>query len=43
MKTAVRYYTKNGHTKALATAVAEVANVTAKDIWEPLEEYVWRG
>ena len=40
MNVAVRYYTKNGHTKALATAVAEVANVTAKDIWEPLDEYV---
>ena len=39
MKIAVRYYTKNGHTKKLAAAVADVANVQEKDIWEPLEEY----
>lgn len=40
MKVAVRFYSKNGHTKKLAQAIAEVAGVEEKDIWEPLEEYV---
>lgn len=40
MKTAVRYYTKTGHTKLLADAVASVAGVSAETLDKPLEEDV---
>lgn len=40
MKAAVRYFTKTGHTKLLADAIAEVAGVTAETIDKPLEEDV---
>ncbi len=40
MKTAVRYFTKTGHTKLLADAIAEAAGVTAETIDKPLEEDV---
>ena len=40
MKYAVRYYTKTGHTKRLAEAVAEVLGVEALPIGEPLGEAV---
>ena len=40
MKVAVRYYTKTGHTKQLAEAIAKAAGVEAKDVSVPLEEDV---
>ena len=40
MKIAVRYYTKTGHTKRLAEAVAEAAGVEALPISTPVEEPV---
>lgn len=40
MNYAVRYYTKTGHTKKLAEAVADALNVEAKPISEPLDEKV---
>ncbi|HAQ63451.1 MAG TPA: flavodoxin [Ruminococcaceae bacterium] len=40
MKAAVRYFTKTGHTKLLADAIAEAAGVTAETIDKPLEEDV---
>lgn len=38
MKTAVRYFTRTGHTQKLAEAVAKVAGVEALPISEPLGE-----
>ncbi len=40
MKTAVRYYTKTGHTKKVAEAIAEAVGVEALPISEPLTEPV---
>ena len=40
MRIAVRYYTKTGHTKMLADAIAEAVGVEAKEINVPLEEDV---
>ena len=40
MKVAVRYYTKTGHTRRIAEAMAKEAGVEAKPISEPLEEPV---
>ncbi|WP_407374273.1 flavodoxin family protein [Methanobrevibacter sp.] len=40
MKIAIRYYTKTGNTKKLADAIAEVCNVEAKTVDEPLTEDV---
>ncbi|MBO5494293.1 MAG: flavodoxin [Eubacterium sp.] len=40
MKYAVRYYTKTGHTKKLADAIANAVGVEAKSIDVPLEEDV---
>lgn len=40
MKTAVRYYSKGGNTKALAEAVAKVAGVKALPVSEPLTENI---
>lgn len=40
MKTAVRYFTRTGHTKKLAEAVANEAGVKALPISEPLTEDV---
>ncbi|MFA7107560.1 MAG: flavodoxin domain-containing protein [Sphaerochaetaceae bacterium] len=40
MKIAIRYYSKLGHIKKLAEAIASVAGVEAKSIEEPLEEDV---
>ncbi len=38
--TAVRYYSKGGHTKAVAEAIAEALGIEAKPITEPLGEPV---
>ena len=40
MKVAVRYFTKTGHTKLLADAVAEAAGVKAETVDVPLTEDV---
>lgn len=40
MNIAIRYYTKTGNTKKLADAIAEVCNVEAKTVDEPLTEDV---
>lgn len=40
MKIAIRYYTKTGHTKQLADAIASAINVEAKTVDEPLTEDV---
>ena len=40
MKTAVRYYTRTGHTKLLADAIANAAGTQAKTVSVPLEEDV---
>ena len=40
MKTAVRYYTKTGHTKRLAEAVAEAVGAEALPISSPVDESV---
>ena len=40
MKTAVRYYTRTGHTKLLADAIARQAGVEAQTVSVPLEEDV---
>lgn len=40
MNIAIRYYTKTGNTKKLADAIAEVCNVEAKTVAEPLTEDV---
>ena len=38
MKIAVRYYTKTGHTRKVAEAIAEAVGVKALPISEPLTE-----
>ena len=40
MKTAVRYYTRTGHTKILADAIASAAGVEAETVSVPLGEDV---
>lgn len=40
MKIAVRYYTRTGHTKRLAEAIAEAAGVQAQPISVPVDEPV---
>jgi len=40
MKIAIRYYTKTGNTKKLAESIANVVNVEAKTVDEPLTEDV---
>ena len=40
MKTAVRYYTKTGHTKRLAGAVAKAVGTEARPISDPIEDAV---
>ena len=40
MKYAIRYYSRTGHTKSVAEAIAEVIGVEAKSIDEKLEEDV---
>lgn len=40
MNIAVRYYTRSGNTKKLASAVANAASVEAKDVAAPLTEKV---
>lgn len=40
MKTAIRYYTKFGHTRMMASAVAELTGAEALDIYNPIEEPV---
>ncbi|WP_458404434.1 flavodoxin family protein [Methanobrevibacter sp.] len=40
MNIAIRYYTKTGNTKKLADAIAEVCNVEAETVAEPLTEDV---
>jgi flavodoxin len=40
MKTAVRYFTRTGHTKKLAEAVADAVGVKALPITEPIGEDV---
>ena len=38
MNIAIRYYTRSGHTKKLAEAIAEKINVKAENISVPLDE-----
>lgn len=40
MKTAIRYYSKFGHTEKLVKAIAELAGCDPKTVSEPLEEKV---
>ncbi len=40
MKTAVRYYTRTGHTKLLADAIADAVGTVAQTVAVPLEEDV---
>lgn len=40
MSLAIRYYSKTGHMKKMAEAIAEVTNAEAKSINEPVSEPV---
>lgn len=39
-KVAIRYYTKTGHTKNLAQALSNSVGAEAKDIKEPIDDFV---